>query len=57
MGGAYGVVPRNGEELHADIIKSDLDPKATFLSRIELAIWMPNSGFFDLSIIVSKAPR
>jgi len=36
-GRAYGVVLRNGDELHADIIASNLDPKATFLKLIEPA--------------------
>jgi len=34
-GRAYGVVLQNGDELHADIVASNLDPKATFLKLIE----------------------
>jgi len=33
----YGVVMENGDELHADIIASNLDPKATFLKLLEPA--------------------
>src|SRR5580698_3652938 len=34
-GRAYGVVLENGDELHAGIVASNLDPKATFLKLIE----------------------
>ena len=36
-GRARGVVLQNGDELHADIVASNLDPKATFLKLIEPA--------------------
>jgi phytoene dehydrogenase-like protein len=36
-GRAYGVSLQNGDELRADIIASNLDPKATFLKLIEPA--------------------
>jgi phytoene dehydrogenase-like protein len=32
---AYGVVLENGDELHAGVIASNLDPKATFLKLVE----------------------
>ena len=34
-GRAYGVALENGDELHAGIVASNLDPKATFLKLIE----------------------
>jgi phytoene dehydrogenase-like protein len=32
---AYGVVLENGDEIHADIVASNLDPKLTFLKLLE----------------------
>jgi len=34
-GRAYGVVLQNGEELHAPVVASNLDPKATFQRMVE----------------------
>jgi phytoene dehydrogenase-like protein len=34
-GRAYGVVLENGDELHAGIVASNLDPKSTFLKLVE----------------------
>jgi phytoene dehydrogenase-like protein len=34
-GAVYGVVLQNGDELHADVVASNLDPKATFLKLVE----------------------
>jgi phytoene dehydrogenase-like protein len=34
-GRAYGVVLQNGEELHAPVVASNLDPKATFLKMVQ----------------------
>ncbi len=34
-GRVYGVALENGDEIHADIVASNLDPKATFLKMVE----------------------
>jgi phytoene dehydrogenase-like protein len=40
-GRAYGVALENGDELHANIVASNLDPKATFLKLVEPAALDP----------------
>jgi len=40
-GRAYGVAMENGDEIHADIVASNLDPKSTFLRLVEPAALDP----------------
>ena len=49
-GRAYGVVLENGDELHASIVASNLDPKATFLKLVEPGASEPRIPHFDRAL-------